>query len=194
MYTGGTTLLTEAYAPAEKARTQGSNDFIVFAVMGVSSFASGVLVIGAGWETMNVGALPFIAAVATAALWPRAVASPRRGAQSPSALEGSDRPTRFGRHMSTSIAEEFAARVGRARRDADRYVRCATGGVAVGHARIADDPAAAHRRSAAAAVALALFPAVVSPVGDGARRARTRRGGFLPPVPLPGGGCGRKPL
>ncbi len=31
MYTGGTTLLTEAYAPAEKARTQGANDFIVFA-------------------------------------------------------------------------------------------------------------------------------------------------------------------
>src|SRR4030095_2712132 len=27
MYTGGTTLLTEAYAPAEKARVQGANDF-----------------------------------------------------------------------------------------------------------------------------------------------------------------------
>ena len=44
MYTGGTTLLTEAYAPAEKARTQGANDFIVFATMGVSSFSSGALV------------------------------------------------------------------------------------------------------------------------------------------------------
>ena len=36
MYVGGTTLLTEAYSPAEKARTQGANDFIVFATMGVS--------------------------------------------------------------------------------------------------------------------------------------------------------------
>jgi MFS family permease len=69
MYTGGTTLLTEAYTPAEKARTQGLNDFCVFAVMGVSSFASGVLVNAAGWETMNAGALPFIAAVAIAASW-----------------------------------------------------------------------------------------------------------------------------
>jgi len=69
MYTGGTTLLTEAYMPAEKARTQGLNDFIVFSVMGVSSFASGVLVNAAGWETMNAGALPFIAAVAIAAFW-----------------------------------------------------------------------------------------------------------------------------
>jgi MFS family permease len=69
MYTGGTTLLTEAYTPAEKARTQGLNDFCVFAVMGVSSFASGVLVNAAGWETMNAGALPVVAMVAIAAFW-----------------------------------------------------------------------------------------------------------------------------
>ncbi|HEY5861736.1 MAG TPA: MFS transporter, partial [Casimicrobiaceae bacterium] len=30
MYTGGTTLLTESYRPAEKARTQGANDAIMF--------------------------------------------------------------------------------------------------------------------------------------------------------------------
>ena len=69
MYTGGTTLLTEAYAPAEKARTQGLNDFIVFSTMAVSSFASGVLVNAAGWDVMNVGALPFIVLVAVAATW-----------------------------------------------------------------------------------------------------------------------------
>ena len=81
MYTGGTTLLTEAYTPAEKARTQGLNDFIVFAVMGVSSFASGVLVNAAGWETMNAGALPFIVAVAIAASW--FALARRRGARQP---------------------------------------------------------------------------------------------------------------
>jgi MFS family permease len=69
MYTGGTTLLTEAYAPDEKARAQGLNDFIVFAVMGVSSFSSGVMIDAAGWEKMNLGALPFIAAVAIAVSW-----------------------------------------------------------------------------------------------------------------------------
>ena len=69
MYTGGTTLLTEAYTPAEKAKTQGLNDAIIFAVMAVSSFSSGALVSAAGWSAMNAGALPFLAVVAIAASW-----------------------------------------------------------------------------------------------------------------------------
>jgi MFS family permease len=63
MYTGGTTLLTRAYAPAEKARTQGANDFAVFSVMAISSFSSGALVSSAGWEIMNWVALPILALV-----------------------------------------------------------------------------------------------------------------------------------
>jgi len=69
MYTGGTTLLTEAYAPAEKARTQGANDFIMFSTMAVSSFSSGALVSSAGWEVMNWSALPVLLFVAAAVLW-----------------------------------------------------------------------------------------------------------------------------
>jgi MFS family permease len=69
MYTGGTTLLTEAYSPAEKAKTQGLNDVIVFAVMCVSSFSSGALVSVAGWERMNLWALPFLVVVAIGLLW-----------------------------------------------------------------------------------------------------------------------------
>ena len=69
MYTGGTTLLTECYAPAEKARTQGANDFIVFAIMGVSSLASGAMVSSVGWETMNRAVLPFLALIAAAVIW-----------------------------------------------------------------------------------------------------------------------------
>jgi MFS family permease len=69
MYTGGTTLLTETYAPAEKAKTQGLNDAIVFTVMLVSSFSSGALVSAAGWERMNLGALPLLAIVVGATLW-----------------------------------------------------------------------------------------------------------------------------
>jgi MFS family permease len=69
MYTGGTTLLTEAYSPSEKARTQGANDFIVFAIMGISSFSSGALVSAAGWSTMNIGALPVLLAIGLAVLW-----------------------------------------------------------------------------------------------------------------------------
>ena len=69
MYTGGTTLLTETYAPNEKARTQGLNDSIVFATMGVSSLASGALVTTSGWTTMNRAALPVLAIIAIAVLW-----------------------------------------------------------------------------------------------------------------------------
>jgi predicted MFS family arabinose efflux permease len=69
MYTGGTTLLTRTYAPSEKARTQGLNDSIVFATMGVSSLASGALVTTSGWETMNRAALPVLALIALAVLW-----------------------------------------------------------------------------------------------------------------------------
>jgi MFS family permease len=69
MYTGGTTLLTEAYSPEEKAKAQGANDFCIFAMMAVSSLSSGGLVSAAGWERMNLGALPFVALMLAAVAW-----------------------------------------------------------------------------------------------------------------------------
>jgi MFS family permease len=69
MYTGGTTLLTECYTPAEKARTQGANDFIVFTIMLISSLASGAMVSSVGWEWMNRATLPFLAAIAASVAW-----------------------------------------------------------------------------------------------------------------------------
>ena len=76
MYTGGTTLLTETYAPVEKARVQGANDFALFATMAISSASSGALVSSAGWERMNIGALPVLAVVLAAVAW---LARQRRG-------------------------------------------------------------------------------------------------------------------
>lgn len=69
LYTGGTALLTETYTAEEKARTQGINDLIVFATMGVSSFASGALVTSSGWDAMNRAALPVLALIAAMTLW-----------------------------------------------------------------------------------------------------------------------------
>jgi MFS family permease len=69
VYTGATTLLTESLPPAEKARTQGANDLILFATMGLSSFSSGWLVSSAGWTWMNVAALPVLAIIVAAVLW-----------------------------------------------------------------------------------------------------------------------------
>jgi MFS family permease len=64
MYTGGTVLLGESHSATEKARAQGANDFLVFAVMGVSSFSSGALLSSAGWQVMNWAALLVLALAA----------------------------------------------------------------------------------------------------------------------------------
>ncbi|MCF8199371.1 MAG: MFS transporter [Sulfuritalea sp.] len=71
LFIGGTTLLTETYRSEERAKVQGSNDFIVLGVQGVTSLSSGVLVTSTGWATLNHYALPIIAmtALATTLLW-----------------------------------------------------------------------------------------------------------------------------
>lgn len=69
LYLGGTTLLTECYTPAEKAKTQGANDFMVFVAMATSSLSSGALLNRAGWETLNYWALPFLVLTSGATLW-----------------------------------------------------------------------------------------------------------------------------
>jgi len=69
MYIGGTTLLTEAYRPSERAKVQGLNEVTVFGVQAISAFSSGVLVNTEGWRTLNVVALPLIAIAGCAVLW-----------------------------------------------------------------------------------------------------------------------------
>jgi predicted MFS family arabinose efflux permease len=68
LYIGGTTLLTETYTPAEKAKTQGFNDLMVFVAMVASSLTSGVVVTGAGWGALNQLALPLLSLTALAIL------------------------------------------------------------------------------------------------------------------------------
>ena len=69
LYIGGTTLLTETYRPAEMAKAQGANDQAIFIVMAISSFTSGLTVTQAGWERVNLYALPLVALVAIAIVW-----------------------------------------------------------------------------------------------------------------------------
>jgi MFS family permease len=69
LYTGGTTLLTGTYRPEEMAKAQGANDQVIFIVMLVSSLASGATVTAAGWERVNLYALPMVAVVACAIVW-----------------------------------------------------------------------------------------------------------------------------
>ena len=69
MYVGGTTLLTGAYSPSEKAKTQGMHDFLVFGVTIISSFSSGLLLKSNGWQMLNYVAIPFLVIAGLACLW-----------------------------------------------------------------------------------------------------------------------------
>ena len=69
MYVGGAALLTECHTPAERAKTQAANDFMVFVTMAISSASSGLLLNKSGWHAVNYGSLPFLALALTATLW-----------------------------------------------------------------------------------------------------------------------------
>jgi predicted MFS family arabinose efflux permease len=69
LYIGGTTLLTTTYRPEERAKAQGANDQTIFIMMAISSLTSGMTVTSAGWERVNLVALPLVALVAGAIAW-----------------------------------------------------------------------------------------------------------------------------
>ena len=69
LYIGATMLLTETYRPEERAKAQGANDQAIFVMMAISSFTSGMTVTTAGWERVNLLALPLVATVAIAIVW-----------------------------------------------------------------------------------------------------------------------------
>lgn len=69
LFVGGTTLLTEAYKPNEKAKTQGVNEFIVFGSAAIGSFSSGGLFNTSGWNAVNYGMAPFLVVTLVATIW-----------------------------------------------------------------------------------------------------------------------------
>ena len=69
LFTGSTSLALESYRPEEKDRAQGAINFCVFAVMAVTSFASGALVTTQGWQLLNVGSMLPITLTAAALGW-----------------------------------------------------------------------------------------------------------------------------
>jgi len=81
LYIGGTTLLTGTYRPEERAKAQGFNDQMIFIVMVISSFTSGMTVTAAGWERVNLMALPLVAIIAAALVWYAMRERAQRGAR-----------------------------------------------------------------------------------------------------------------
>lgn len=62
-FIGATSLLTQTYRPAEKARVQGVNDFVVFASAALASLLAGYWHALFGWEVLNRILLPLVVLV-----------------------------------------------------------------------------------------------------------------------------------
>src|SRR5712692_2279565 len=69
LYVGGTTLLTSAYRPEERAKTQAANEFLTFGVVAVASFASGGVMARIGWSAINYATFPLLLIAAATTLW-----------------------------------------------------------------------------------------------------------------------------
>lgn len=68
LFIGGTTLLTEAYQPAERAKTQAAHDFLMFGSVSLASFSAGGLLNAWGWQSVNLTVFPFLGAALIAVL------------------------------------------------------------------------------------------------------------------------------
>lgn len=68
-FIGATAMVTDTYTPAERAKVQALNDFLVFGTVAVASFGSGRLLNTSGWETINTLMLPLIAVVLVMLGW-----------------------------------------------------------------------------------------------------------------------------
>lgn len=71
MYIGATTLLTEAYTPAEAAKAQGVNELFVWGAVSAASLSSGALQHWWGWGTVNLAVIPILLLPIAATLWLR---------------------------------------------------------------------------------------------------------------------------
>lgn len=71
MFIGGTTLLTGAYTPEERAKTQAAHDFMVFGLVAITAFSSGLLHETLGWVAVNLIAVVPISLVFIAVVWYR---------------------------------------------------------------------------------------------------------------------------
>jgi len=59
LFIGATSLLHDAWWPAEKGRVQGINDTLVFSMSSLAAMGSGLLYASIGWKATNLVSLPF---------------------------------------------------------------------------------------------------------------------------------------
>jgi MFS family permease len=71
LFTGGTTLLTQTYTPAEKAKVQGLNDFFIWGTISIGAVTSGAVQYSVGWSAVNLVMAPLVLIVFATTLWLR---------------------------------------------------------------------------------------------------------------------------
>jgi len=69
MFVGSTTLLTEAYRPDEKAKTQAAHDFLMFGFVTLTTFLSGQLFYNFNWAVVNQVGGPVLVGTILAVIW-----------------------------------------------------------------------------------------------------------------------------
>ncbi|WP_293267970.1 MFS transporter [Neptunomonas sp.] len=60
MFISATSLVTGAYVEQERAKTQATNEFLVFGMVTISALSAGWLEVSMGWETMNALMIPVV--------------------------------------------------------------------------------------------------------------------------------------
>ena len=68
-YTAATALMTTAYTPAERAKTQGMMNQIIYTVVAMGALSSGAFIHFFGWSWVNIGALPLLLIAAGVTIW-----------------------------------------------------------------------------------------------------------------------------
>lgn len=68
-FVGATSLLATAHRPAEQAKVQGLNDFLVFGLVAAASFGSGALLDRYGWHAVQLAMIPGLVLSAAALGW-----------------------------------------------------------------------------------------------------------------------------
>jgi len=77
MFVAGSTLVTKAYAAAERSRAQAANDFLVFGTAAVTSLSSGQLLHHRGWQVVLTTAAVMLLLALAGSFWRTSrVASP----------------------------------------------------------------------------------------------------------------------
>jgi MFS family permease len=69
MFVAGTTMLTQAYRPEERAKVQGLNEFLIAGSSALGSLASAGVYGGFGWDGLNLAVMPFLLLCAAITLW-----------------------------------------------------------------------------------------------------------------------------